>query len=69
MNAMTELVTVERRGAVALLTLNRPQAMNALSHDLRETLSRTIDQLEADAEVRVLILTGAGERAFTPVST
>jgi len=65
MNAMTELVTLERRGAVALLTLNRPQAMNALSHDLRETLSRTIDQLEADAEVRVLILTGAGERAFT----
>jgi enoyl-CoA hydratase len=59
------LVTVEKRGDIALLTLNRPQAMNALSHALRQSLSETVDQLEADATTRVLIVTGAGERAFT----
>ena len=48
---------------VALLTLNRPQAMNALSRELLDELARAIDELAADASARVLILTGAG-RAF-----
>ncbi|HET7527947.1 MAG TPA: enoyl-CoA hydratase [Burkholderiaceae bacterium] len=48
---------------VATLTLNRPQAMNALSRELLDELAHTIDALAADARVRVLILTGAG-RAF-----
>jgi enoyl-CoA hydratase/carnithine racemase len=48
---------------VALLTLNRPQAMNALSRQLLGELARAIDELAADPSVRVLILTGAG-RAF-----
>jgi enoyl-CoA hydratase/carnithine racemase len=48
---------------VAVLTLNRPQAMNALSRELLDTLARAIDEASADARVRVLILTGAG-RAF-----
>lgn len=47
----------------ALLTLNRPDAMNALSARLREALVDAIERLEADPQVRVLILTGAG-RAF-----
>ena len=50
-------------GGVAVLTLNRPQAMNALSRELLDTLARAIDEASADARVRVLILTGAG-RAF-----
>jgi enoyl-CoA hydratase len=49
---------------VAVVTLNRPQAMNALSRELLDTLARAIDELAADATVRVLILTGAG-RAFS----
>jgi enoyl-CoA hydratase len=48
---------------VALLTLNRPQVMNALSRELLDQLARAIDELGADENVRVLILTGAG-RAF-----
>lgn len=48
----------------AVVTLNRPKAMNALSQALRHDLAEAIDRLEADPEVRVLILTGAG-RAFT----
>ncbi|HEU5296049.1 MAG TPA: enoyl-CoA hydratase [Burkholderiaceae bacterium] len=48
---------------VAVVTLNRPQAMNALSRELLDALARTIDELADDARVRVLVLTGAG-RAF-----
>ena len=48
----------------AVITLNRPGAMNALSRQLRQELADAIDAMQADPEVRVLILTGAG-RAFT----
>ena len=46
---------------VAAVTLNRPAALNALSRALMAQLSDTIDALQADAAVRVLILTGAGK--------
>jgi enoyl-CoA hydratase len=54
---------VERRDGVATVTLNRPQAMNALSRALRAEIVRTFDALRGDAGVGVIILTGAG-RAF-----
>jgi len=50
---------------VAVITLNRPEAMNALSKALRAALQTAIGEMDADPEVRVIILTGAGERAFT----
>lgn len=59
------VVEVERCGGYAVVTMNRPEAMNALSKALRSELARTFDALEADPDIRVLILTGAGERAFT----
>lgn len=59
------VLEVERSGGYAVLTLNRPEAMNALSRELRSALARTVRELEADPEIRVLILTGAGDRAFT----
>lgn len=62
---MRDLVTVERDGALAIVTLNRPDAMNALSADLRNQLAQAVDALEADSQIRVMILTGAGEKAFT----
>jgi enoyl-CoA hydratase len=59
------LVLVDRQTeGLAVLTLNRPQAMNALSVALMAELASTIDALGDDPSVRVLILTGAG-RAFT----
>lgn len=62
---MSETVLlVEVSEGIATLTLNRPQAMNALSQELRAELSRTIDAMAADPAVRVMILTGAG-RAFS----
>jgi enoyl-CoA hydratase len=54
---------VETDGAVATLILDRPEAMNALSAELRSELTRTFRELAGGAGVRVVILTGAG-RAF-----
>jgi len=58
------VLTVDRSDeGWAVLTLNRPASMNALSRQLRQELADAIDRLEADPGVRVLVLTGAG-RAF-----
>ncbi|WP_309622599.1 enoyl-CoA hydratase [Novosphingobium sp.] len=59
------LVTVERDGAVAVVTMNRPEAMNALSTALRAELARVMLELDGDDSVRAVVLTGAGTRAFT----
>ncbi|MFC3711905.1 enoyl-CoA hydratase [Sphingoaurantiacus capsulatus] len=62
---MMAVLQVERGDGYAVVTLNRPEAMNALSAELRTSLARTVRELEVDPDIRVLILTGAGERAFT----
>jgi len=59
------LVEIERCGGYAVLTLNRPEAMNALSAAMRSELAQAVRRMESDTEIRVLILTGAGEKAFT----
>ncbi|WP_374524517.1 enoyl-CoA hydratase [Sphingopyxis sp.] len=59
------LVLVSRDDAVVTVTLNRPEAMNALSRALRAELATAMRALAADESVRAIILTGAGERAFT----
>lgn len=60
-----DLVTITRDGPVAIVTLNRPEAMNALSRALRRELAQAMRSVEADADVRAVVLTGAGTRAFT----
>lgn len=57
------VLLVEQHGEAALVTLNRPQAMNALSRELRAAIADTFERLEADPNTRVVVLTGAG-RAF-----
>lgn len=59
------MLNVEVSDGIAVVTLNRPEAMNALSKAMRAELHRAIVALDADPEVRVVILTGAGQRAFT----
>lgn len=59
------LVTIDHVGAVATVTLNRPEAMNALSAALRRELAAAMRTVDGDASVRAVVLTGAGERAFT----
>lgn len=64
-NLGTAMLTVEKEGAIAVVTLNRPEAMNAMSKAMRSELYKAMTALNADDEVSVVILTGAGERAFT----
>ena len=59
------MLDVERRGPIAIVTLNRPEAMNALSKALRKALHDAMVDLDQDPEVSAVILTGAGEKAFT----
>ena len=58
-----ENVLVEKDGAVVVVTLNRPQALNALSYALVKDLSLAMQELDQDDEVRVIIVTG-GEKVF-----
>jgi enoyl-CoA hydratase len=59
------MIEVRRDGTIAQVVLNRPEAMNALSKALRKALFETMEALSGDPEIAVIILTGAGERAFT----
>ena len=55
------LVELERRGNVALLTLNRPDARNAISPEVSQAMAGLLDEIEADDALRAVVLTGAGE--------
>lgn len=59
-----QLVLYDKSEGLATITINRPEVRNALTQALMEELGAAIDQAEADDEVRVLILTGAGDKAF-----
>src|SRR5262249_61249641 len=52
---------LERAGAIATITLNRPDARNAIDLTMRRELLDALDDVEADAQARVVLLTGAGE--------
>ncbi len=58
------LLTEKLDGGVALLTFNRPDKMNALNGQVRCALFGALDELRKDDDVRVVVLTGAGEKAF-----
>lgn len=62
---MNQTVLFEPRGEVALLTLNRPQKLNALDYATNDLLLALLDRIEADATLRAVIITGAGDRAFS----
>lgn len=55
---------LEKNGAVAVLTINRPKALNALNSDTLSELSTVLDELGRDSSVKAVILTGSGEKAF-----
>lgn len=58
-------VGLERRGRVAVLTLDRPDALNALSPEMLDAIEGHLDTIEREPELRAVIITGAGEKAFT----
>ncbi|MBN9112435.1 MAG: crotonase/enoyl-CoA hydratase family protein [Pseudonocardia sp.] len=59
-----DVVLVERRGQVGIMTLNRPRVHNAVSREVTEKMAVAIETFEADDDIRVLVVTGAGERTF-----
>lgn len=60
-----DTVLLDVKGEIATVTLNRPEAMNAINRALRRRLYEVMQEVEADEEVRAVVLTGAGTRAFT----
>jgi 2-(1,2-epoxy-1,2-dihydrophenyl)acetyl-CoA isomerase len=58
---MTDVLLVDRTDGVVTLTLNRPEAMNALDVPLKEALRETLASLEGDRSCRAVVLTGAGK--------
>ena len=56
-------VDLEKKGHVGVITMNRPEALNALNTPMLQELEKVIDQVEADDEIYVCVLTGAG-RSF-----
>jgi len=60
MAVVSGVLSVERRGEVAVVTLRRPEKRNALSIELREELGRAFDEVGSDARVGCIVLTGAG---------
>jgi enoyl-CoA hydratase len=57
---MTEAVLVEARDGVQIITINRPEAKNALNGDVARGIAAALDELDADDDLRVAVLTGAG---------
>jgi enoyl-CoA hydratase/carnithine racemase len=60
-----EYIVAERLDNVAVITLHRPEKLNALSFGLMQELDAELTQIEQDDTLKVVILTGAGERAFS----
>src|SRR5438067_7234636 len=61
---MTDLLLLEQDGAVAVVTINRPEARNAMTFEMYEALHDTCERLDRDPGVRVVVLRGAGDRSF-----
>jgi enoyl-CoA hydratase len=61
---MFENIKLEYEGAIAILTVNRPEKRNAVNNATVEEINRVLSELEKNDGVRVLILTGAGDKAF-----
>jgi enoyl-CoA hydratase len=61
---MYENIILEKENRIAMITINRPQSLNALNKKTMEELSSIFSELENDKEIRVIILTGSGEKSF-----
>jgi enoyl-CoA hydratase len=61
---MYETLIYEKKDNIGVLTINRPEKLNALSNELMGELAQFLDDIENDEELRILVITGAGEKAF-----
>jgi len=61
---MSDTVLMEQEGRVAILTINRPDKLNALNEQVRSEMLAHLDRIETDDSIGVVVITGAGEKAF-----
>ena len=61
-------ILLEKKGLIAVATINRPKALNALNSDVLTDLGELVDIVNADSEIRALVLTGSGEKAFVAIA-
>jgi enoyl-CoA hydratase len=59
-----EDIRVKKEGRIATITVDRPNVLNATRHETMLEIGRALDDIEADENIRVIVLTGAGEKAF-----
>ena len=59
-----ENIILERKEKIAVITINRPQSLNALNKPVFTELSAALDSIANDKEIRAVILTGSGEKSF-----
>src|SRR5437667_11458872 len=62
---MADCILVEKTQGVAIVTMNRPEQLNAMSYQLSTELHETVQRMSEDAEVGCIVITGAGSRAFS----
>jgi hypothetical protein len=61
-----EYILVEKVDGVGILTLNRPEVLNAMNHGLSSELHDAVETLNSDDEIGCIVITGSGRRAFPP---
>lgn len=61
---MSQTISLERRGRVAVVTIDRPDKLNALNQQVHREGVALFDELRSDDEIRVVVLTGSGDRSF-----
>ena len=57
-------ILLEKKGLIAVATINRPKALNALNSEVLTDLDELVSAVKADADIRALVITGSGEKAF-----
>ena len=62
---MYKTIIVEKKDGVVTMTMNRPEAMNAINLEMMAEMTAVVNECEADDETRVLVITGAGDKAFS----
>ena len=59
------VVLYEKRGQTVIMTLNRPDAMNAINNEVRQAMAESFEKFNTDGEARTMIVTGSGDKAFS----
>ena len=65
-NNMNEEIILKSENGVGIITLNRPERLNALTYNIVKKMNNFLDKCESDDDIKCVIIEGAGEKAFSP---